>query len=220
MKTKKIVLTSIISLVILASYISFCYFQNDDNPKANKTSEISESTKQKKSIYITHKNKLQKNNRHITRTTHEAPKEASDERTNNPEPINNIVTLDSIKEQIYDIAVEYTDDLPLLDDIIQEGANEPLELWEGDWVSVDDWKRNNDNFSIEKSEDGSYELIPNRDSVRSYSYDNETKEFVWEREFYGKIITYKAKFISEDVMILMNISGIKVALDIYKRDAG
>ncbi len=217
MKTNKLVFTAAISIAIFAGYVSFYFFQINDTPEIDNKSKIVKPTEQKKVIIVPVEKKISKN---IQKIKH-IPNLVSEYGTeNNPEPYESIETVASIKEKIYDIAVEYTDDLPLLDDIIQDSANEPLELWEGDWVSVDDWKRNNDAFSIEKNEDGSFELIPGRDSAHSYSYNEETKEFTWELDYYGKIITNKARFISEDVMVLMKISGIKVALDIYKRDAG
>lgn len=125
--------------------------------------------------------------------------------------------VDRIKKQIYDINVEYIEDVPLLNDIVQDSAAEPLGLWEGKWVSVDDWKRYDDLFTIETDKTGAFKLVPDQDGAQSYHYDEEKKEFSWELDYYGKIITHKAKFISDDVMVLMKISGIKVALDIYTR---
>lgn len=137
-----------------------------------------------------------------------------------PEAEEEIETIESLKEKISDIAVEYIEDISLLDELVQESASEPEELWEGEWVSIDDWKRKKDSFSVEKNEDGEFELIPEKDSIESFSYNEETKEFQWELDYYGKKIIHKARFISEDVMVRMKISGIKVHLDIYKRDAG
>ncbi len=128
--------------------------------------------------------------------------------------------LDAIKEQIYEINVEYIDDVDRLDSIVQKSAENPVELWGGDWVSVDDWKRHDDVFSIGTRNDGFFRLTPERDSTQSYSFDEEKNEFVWERDYYGKTITHKARFISSDVMVLMKITGVKVALDIYTREAG
>lgn len=220
MKKKFLILASVISIAVFTGYISFSYFQNDDIPKISKLSKVAENFDQQKNINIPTEKKLPKTKQPVTYIPKTASEESNNEIEIDPEPSEDMETVEYIKEQIYDIAVEYTDDLPLLDDIIQASADEPVALWEGDWVSTDDWKRNNDSFSIEKNDDGSFELIPEKDSSHSYSYNEETKEFVWELDYYGKIITHKARFISDDVMVLMKISGIKVALDIYKRDAG
>ena len=127
-------------------------------------------------------------------------------------------SVDSIKQQIYSVNIEYTDDLDYLDDMVQPSAADPPALWNGSWVSEDDWKRYDDTFKIERDDSGNYRFIPEKDGTQSYTYDKEKKEFKWELNYYGKIITNKARFITDDVMVLMKISGEKVALDIYRRD--
>jgi hypothetical protein len=130
----------------------------------------------------------------------------------------NVASVESIKQQLYNYNIEYTDDLEYLDDMVQPSAANPPALWSGDWVSADDWKRYDDTFKIEKDESGNYRFIPESDGAKSYSYDKEKKEFVWEMNYYGKIITSKARFITDNVMVLTKISGEKAAVDIYHRD--
>lgn len=216
MKTKTVLITSIICISIASVFFVVVFF-SDGNQLETKQIVISDKPQHetvavsKKEIHPPPTNKLPIKNKSL-------PIQSSIPEVDT-EPVEEVATVESLKEQITDIAVEYTDDIPLLDDLVQESASEPEELWEGDWVSIDDWKRNNDSFTVGKNEDGAFELIPDKDSTQSYSYNEETKEFEWVLDYYGKKITHKAKFISEDVMVLMKISGIKVALDIYKRGA-
>lgn len=127
-------------------------------------------------------------------------------------------TVEGIKQQLYHLNIEYTEDLDLLDDMVQPSAGDPPALWRGNWVSDDDWKRYDDTFRIEKDGSGRYRFIPEGDGPKSYTYDKDKKEFVWEMNYYGKIITSHARFITDDVMVLTKISGDKAALDIYRRD--
>ena len=217
MNSKMLVLVT--GLTIVIGYFSFSYVKQENFVE---TPEIVKPIKIKEQPKTTTSTPKRKSQRPISFTSkpYKAPEEKIDKIKVAPEPLEGKENLSLIKEQIYEIAVEYTDDLELLDEIVQDSADEPVSLWEGDWVSADDWKRSKDIFTIEKNDDGTFELTPGRDSSKSYSYNEETKEFVWELDYYGKIVTHKARFISDDVMVLMKISGIKVALDIYKRDAG
>lgn len=126
--------------------------------------------------------------------------------------------INEIKKQIYEINVEYTEDIEILDDITQKTDKSPSELWTGEWVSVDDWKRHDDGFRIEENEDGTFAFFPDDKSDKAYEYDEETGEFNHELDYYGKIITSKARFINENVLVMMKISGRKVALDIYQKE--
>lgn len=220
MKSKVTIAFSLFCIASIAGYLTFFYFQNDDSSVTVKLSSAVETEKHAIDSETPQKKLTPLLKKKTADTAVKTPVKINYEEEIVDEPVEESETVESLKEKITDIAVEYTDDLPLLDDLIQESAEEPLELWEGDWVSIDDWKRQDDSFTVEKNEDGSFELIPDKNSATSYSYNEETKEFVWELDYYGKIITHKARFISEDVMVLMKISGIKVALDIYKRDAG
>ncbi|BCS96789.1 hypothetical protein DSLASN_24210 [Desulfoluna limicola] len=125
--------------------------------------------------------------------------------------------LEGIKQQIYDMNIEYIEDLDALDAAGQVTDQPPEVLWQGDWSSADDWKRRGDGFRIEQRDDGTYALFPDADTSRSYAWDDEKGEFAWEQDYYGKIITHKARFIDDDVLVLMKISGRKVALDIYRK---
>jgi hypothetical protein len=126
--------------------------------------------------------------------------------------------IEDIRRQIYEFQIEYTDDIALLDEIIRKTDKTPDELWTGNWVSADTWKRRKDRFSVEPVENGKFKLFPDRDDAKLYDYDPENREFIWQMDYYGKIITSKAKFIDEDTLVLMKISGTKVALDIYRKN--
>lgn len=217
MKTKTVLITSVICVVITSVIFTVGLYSNGNQLETDQV--VTVDKQQHETITFTKKD----NQRTLTKKPLSKKKPAnlqSSELETDPEPVEEVETVESLKELITDIAVEYSDDIPLLNDLVQESASEPEELWEGEWVSIDDWKRNNDSFAVEKNEDGTFELIPDKDSNQSYSYNEETKEFEWVLDYYGKKITHKAKFLSEDVMVLMKISGIKVSLDIYKRDAG
>ena len=52
---------------------------------------------------------------------------------------------------------------------------------------------------------------------RTYTYDPARREFSWETDYYGKTISHRARFINDDVLAMMLISGRKVMLDLYQR---
>ena len=125
--------------------------------------------------------------------------------------------LEGIKQQVYDLNVEYIEDLAELEVMGRVTDKPPGELWQGEWVSVDDWKRRSDGFRIAQREDGTYALFPEGEASEAYAWDEERGEFSWDLDYYGKVITRKARFIDENVLLLMTISGRKVALDIYSK---
>ncbi len=217
MKTKTVLIISVMCIIIASVFFAIGFF-SDSNQLETKQIVIVDKP-QHETVTFTKKDTQQHPTEKLKNEKKSTTIQSSNPETET-EPVEEVETVDSLKELITDIAVEYIEDVPLLDELVQESASEPEDLWEGEWVSIDDWKRNNDSFTVEKNEDGAFELIPDKDSTQSYSYNEETKEFEWVLDYYGKKITHKAKFLSEDVMVLMKISGIKVALDIYKRDAG
>lgn len=135
--------------------------------------------------------------------------------------------IETIKKQIYDLNIEFVEDLPLLDSVVQTGDAETKGFWQGGWVSVDDFKREDNGFELKPQEDGTYLFNPDLESMRkytffetpqSYTYDPQNKEFVWKTDYYGKTITHKAKFINDNVLAMMLISGRKVTLNIYEKE--
>ncbi len=134
--------------------------------------------------------------------------------------------IEEIKKQIYDLDIEHVEDMVLLDEVVQTGDADTQPLWGGDWISVDDFKGEDNGFNLEPQEDGTFIFNPDEETTRTYSffespktytYDAERKEFYWEEDYYGKTITHKAKFINENVLATMLISGNKVTLDIYQK---
>lgn len=136
-------------------------------------------------------------------------------------------TTEEIKQQIYSLEIETVDDLDLLDEVVQTGDADTKDLWSAGWRSVDDWKREDNGFHLEPQEDGTYKFFPDEETSRSYTffetpktytYDEVNKEFYWETDYYGKIITHKARFINDNVLVTALISGDKVVLDIYEKN--
>ncbi|MFP4533853.1 MAG: hypothetical protein ACLFNS_14355 [Desulfobacterales bacterium] len=137
--------------------------------------------------------------------------------------------IEDIKEQVYEKQIESVDQIPLLDDIVQTGDKDVRQFWGDGWSSVDDWKREENGFTLEKNEDGDLVFNPGPatarkytffESPKTYTYDPEHKEFVSEVDYYGKTIYNVVKFINDDVLAMMTISGQKVSLNLYQKDAG
>ncbi len=137
--------------------------------------------------------------------------------------------IEEIKQQIYDRQIESVDQIPLLDELVQTEDKDVRQFWGDGWSSVDDWKKEENGFKLEKKDDGSMMFNPDAATARkytffetpkSYKYDPEHKEFVNEVDYYGKTIYNVAKFINDDVLVMMTISGSKVDLNIYQKDAG
>jgi hypothetical protein len=147
------------------------------------------------------------------------PKSAEPE-ADEPFPVTDPIPrdLEGIKSYIYADEIEYLDDIPVLDELVQVRNRAPEELWGGDWGSVDDWKRRQDNFRLEQTESG-FTFTSPKDGVREFLYEEETGDFVWEMDYYGKIISQRAKFLTEDTLAMMIISGDKVAVSLYQKGA-
>ncbi len=137
--------------------------------------------------------------------------------------------IEDIKEQVYEKQIESVDQIPLLDDIVQTGDKDVRQFWGDGWSSVDDWKREENGFTLEKNEDGGLVFNPGPATARKYTffetpktykYDPEHREFVNEVDYYGKTIYNVVKFINDDVLAMMTISGQKVSLNLYQKDAG
>lgn len=126
-------------------------------------------------------------------------------------------TVERIKQEVYDLDVEYADELEKLERLGRVTDREPSELWLGEWASADDWKRRPDGFHIEQDEEGRFLFESQRDPHRVYTWDEENREFSWELDYYGKIVAHKARFVDDDVLLMMTISGHKVEVDIYER---
>ena len=136
--------------------------------------------------------------------------------------------IEDIKQQIYALNIESAEQIEQLDKLVQTREKDTRKFWNDDWTSVDDWKKNSNGFSLEKKEDGSLIFTPDAQTARTYSffenplaykYDEENNEFVSEVDFYGKTIYNVAKFINDDVLVMMTISGRKVDLNIYQKFA-
>lgn len=134
---------------------------------------------------------------------------------------------EEIKRQIYALGIEHVEDIDLLDEVVQTGDADTREMWSANWLSVDDWKGEDNGFRLEPQEDGTFKFFPDEETTRTYTffetpktytYDENKKEFYWEVDYYGKIITHKARFINENVLVTMLISGRKVVLDIYEKN--
>ncbi len=135
--------------------------------------------------------------------------------------------IEDIKQALYEREIDSVDQLHLLDEFVQIGDADTRDFWNTDWAGVDDWKRNSDGFSLEKLDDGTLVFVPGEETRRAYTffesmnvydYDEQTQEFVHEIDYYGKPIVNIVKFLREDVMVMMVVSGDKVDMNIYELD--
>lgn len=133
--------------------------------------------------------------------------------------------IEEIKEALYELDVESVEDLHHLDQFVQIGDADTRDFWNTDWAGVDDWKRDRDGFRLEKLDDGTLIFSPGEATRQIYSffetnnvyeYDDVTQEFVHEVNYYGKPIINIVKFLREDVMVMMVVSGQKVDMNIYE----
>jgi hypothetical protein len=134
--------------------------------------------------------------------------------------------IEDIKKQIYNLSIEDVDDIPLLDSVVQTGDAPTKDFWIGNWGSVDDSKEEVNGFKLEPQKDGTYIFYPDEkttktytffETPKTYTYDPVKKEFYWEMDYYGKTISHRARFINDNVLAMMLISGRKVVLDIYQK---
>lgn len=132
--------------------------------------------------------------------------------------------VEAFKRALYELDIDSVDRLAELDTFVAVGDADPRSFWDTDWTGIDDWKDEPDDFRLERTEDGALIFVPGERSRRTYTffetmneyaYDEATGEFVYETDFYGKPITNIVKFLREDVMVMMVVSGDKVDLNIY-----
>ncbi len=134
--------------------------------------------------------------------------------------------IQEIKKQVYDLNIESVEDIPLLDKVVQTGDAPTRDFWQGNWMSVDDNKQDLNGFFLRPQEDGTFVFFPDEKTTRTYTffetpktytYDPVKKEFYWEINYYGKTISHRARFINDNVLAMMLISGSKVTLDLYEK---
>jgi len=134
--------------------------------------------------------------------------------------------IEEIKKQVYALTIESVEDIGLLDRVVQTGDTPTRDFWQGDWVSVDDVKDEINGFLLAPQEDGTFIFFPDEattrtytffEGPRTYTYDPAKREFFWETDYYGKRISHRARFINDNVLAMMLISGRKVMLDLYQR---
>ena len=144
-----------------------------------------------------------------------------------PQRILYLHDIDDIKHEIYSREIESVDRLHLLDDLIQTGDMDTRELWDSDWSGVDDWKREANGFTLQRLDDDTLVFHPDPATMDLYSffeelvpyeYDEATGAFVNEVDYYGKPIRNVLRFIKDDALVMMTISGDKVDLNIYDKN--
>jgi hypothetical protein len=137
--------------------------------------------------------------------------------------------IEEIKRQVYEREIESIERIHLLDELVQTGDADVRKFWGADWNGVDDWKRASNGFRLENADDGTLIFIPDEETARTYTffenlevytYDEANRAFVNEIDYYGKTIVNVVKFINDDVLAMMTISGRKVDLSLYQRNAG
>lgn len=141
-------------------------------------------------------------------------------------PVYHPKDIEDIKKQIYNLSIEDVDDIPLLDSVVQTGNAPTKDFWIGGWASVDDSKEEVNGFKLEPQKDGTFIFYPDENTTKTYTffetpktytYDPVKREFYWEMDYYGKTISHRARFINDNVLAMMLISGRKVTLDIYQK---
>ena len=171
---------------------------------------------------ITHSPMKKSDPTHRVETTYEYSETETEAVVDHPQDI------EEIKKRIYDLNIEYVEDIYLLDSIVQTGEAPTEDFWLGGWESVDDWKEEVNGFNLEPLEDGTFIFYPDEATTRTYTffetpriylYDPDRKEFYWEIDYYGKTISHIARFINDNVLATMLISGHKVTLDIYQKNS-
>jgi len=134
--------------------------------------------------------------------------------------------IEDFKRAIYALEIDTIDEIPQLDALVTVDVDDPLTLWDTDWAGVDDWKRYRDGFSLERGPDGSLLFHPGEETQRMftffegislYEWDESNGAFVNQVEYYGKPIYNVVKFLREDVLVMMTISGHKVDLNIFEQ---
>ncbi len=135
--------------------------------------------------------------------------------------------IEDIKQALYDRDIDSVDKLHLLEEFVEIEDADTRDFWNTDWTGVDDWKRQADGFSLEELDDGTLVFVPGEETRRAYSffetmniydYDDESREFIYEIDYYGKPIRNVVKFLREDVMVMMVVSGQKVDLNVYEKN--
>lgn len=134
--------------------------------------------------------------------------------------------IEEIREAIYARQIDRVDRLYLLDEFVETGDADPREMWGTDWGSADDFKDENNGFALLKGENGSFYFVPDAETMRqnslleplgAYEYHEDGGVFVQKTDYYGKPMMSALKFLREDVLVMMIVSGDKVDLNIYEQ---
>jgi len=135
--------------------------------------------------------------------------------------------IDELKAALYRLDIDAVDQIEDLNRFVVIDPEEAQNFRDAGWSGVDDWKRSQDGFVIERMEDGSMLFIPDEETMRSYSffesetvfqYDDGLEAFVNEVDYYGKPVVNVVKFLRDDVLVRMTVSGEKVDLNLYEQD--
>ncbi len=134
--------------------------------------------------------------------------------------------IEAIKEAIYALEIDSLERVHLLDGVVQTGDTDTRTLWDADWGGVDDWKDDANGFTLQRDGDGTLIFHPDEGTARLYSFlefvepyehDPQSGEFVSQVDYYGKPVFNVLKFINDEAVVMMTISGKKVDLNIYGR---
>ncbi|MDG2048659.1 MAG: hypothetical protein P8M78_00720 [Myxococcota bacterium] len=135
--------------------------------------------------------------------------------------------VEEIKDALYWLDIDAVDQIEDLNRFVVIDPEDVENFRDGGWSGVDDWKRNEDGFVIERMDDGRMMFIPDEETMRSYSffetetifqYDDGLEAFVNEVDYYGKPVVNVVKFLRDDVLVRMTVSGEKVDLNLYQQD--
>ena len=134
--------------------------------------------------------------------------------------------VEEMREAIYDRQIDRVERLHLLDEFVETGDTDPRQLWETSWGSADDFKDETNGFALQQAGDGRFYFIPDAKTMQqntlleplgAYEFEEEGQLFVRKTHYYGKPMTSALKFLRDDVLVMMIVSGDKVDLNIYEQ---
>ena len=99
--------------------------------------------------------------------------------------------IQEIKKQIYDLNIEYVEDIPLLDSVVQTGDAPTRDFWQGNWMSVDDNKQDLNGFYLRPQEDGTFVFFPDEKTTRTYTFFETPKTYTYDAAKEGILLGNK-----------------------------
>lgn len=101
---------------------------------------------------------------------------------------------------------------------VKPDAADARAYWFGEWKCSDDWKTTTDYLTLTRDK-GQFYLVDSRDPNEPvvFVYDEESRMFFFERDFYGKTIIDEVVFTDKDNLVMTKRSGRKEFPEKYAR---